>query len=216
MVTEDRLMTRLRSMLQEQELRDADLRKALKDALRRYSKDAPLLKTQDYAGDGSTYDFSLPADFVTGFSTVVAVEYPQGQRVPVYLDIEDFVLYLDGSTWKLRMLKITPQTNKTLRVFYTALHDSATLPESDWDAFCYLAASISCSALASKYVKSWDSTLPGDIINYAQKAEGYMRMGRHFEELYKAHMRIAHKTPVSGTWGRWKAKLTSGRTLITH
>jgi len=44
-------------------------------ALETYSKDKPLKKPKEYTGDGN-YDYSLPSDWIDGFSVVIGdIEY---------------------------------------------------------------------------------------------------------------------------------------------
>src|SRR5438034_6969 len=93
-----------------------DLDDAIKGALRRYGKDRPRALSADYAGNGSTFDLAVPASWINGFSGVMAVEYPQGQRPAVFLDLAEVGLYPDvlAPTF-IRLNFTTPATGQTAR-----------------------------------------------------------------------------------------------------
>jgi len=215
-------ISRIRDGLQSEELvDDGQITDFLDSALRTYSNDAPLLKTIDYAGDGSTYEFSLPEDYHVTFSRIVSVEYPKGERIPVYLDSRrDYILYLDGTVWKLRLLQLTPQTGKTLRVCYTALHElterKSSIPDSHFDAICDLAVGIGAETLAMLFAKSIESTLPADVVNYGGKVDLYTRLAdRHFR-LYNEFMRKREGTIPKSAVARPLVRLQTQQPPLTH
>jgi len=202
-------------LLRDEQLGPDEYSSFLDEAIQRFSRDCPLVKTADYAGDGKTYEFSVPADFVPGWSMILALEYPQGERVPRYLAIEDFILYFDA-TWKFRLLRHVPQTNEKLRCYYTVPHtitrQTSTVDDTDFYALSCLAASLAARALANRYAKHFDSTLPGDIVNYAGKSEIYERLSDRLMNEYKNTIGLG---AVSAR-ARWKFRLSTGQDLVTH
>ena len=174
-------------------LAEADFADLVRAALARYSKDRPRKAFQDYAGDGAAYDFSLPADWDAALSTVLAVEYPQGEREPVYLQRRDWTIYGAGtSAAKLRLLRLTPGTGETARLFYAAPHtadDAATsIPANDLIAAAWLAAAEGCHILARRFAQSAEPLIGADAVSYPSKASEYTRLAKELERKYQAHI----------------------------
>jgi len=191
----------------EGELQTGALEKCLQDALLRYSRLSPRLAVSEYTGDGSTYDFALPADWVEGFSRIVAIEYPAGEQTPQYLDPRLYDLYLDPTAGTvLRFLAYAPAEAKRFRLFYTKPHEidattDTTSPE-DFEAICFLTASIVCLNLAGKYSGFYEPTLEADLIRYRTKADDYRSLAAEFEALFQSHfgMKRREVAPASLAW----------------
>src|SRR5438105_2844917 len=62
-------------------------------AVRQFSIDSPRETYSDFTGNGSGYQFAVPAGWVNGFSRVTKVEYPQGSRPPLFLDMAEIQEY---------------------------------------------------------------------------------------------------------------------------
>ncbi len=160
-------------------------------ALAIYSQHRPRVKSQDYTGDGVTYDFQLPADFVVGSSQIVSVEYPTGQQIPNYLPEHLYFLYRESPP-TLRLL-LTPAAGNVLRVSYTAQHEVhesdaslTTVPAADRQALASLAAARACVELAAVANKSVQTFQP-DLPMVPGPVERYLSLAR---ELYSSYIRL--------------------------
>jgi hypothetical protein len=192
----------------EDELAPGVIEERLGDAVRFYSRISPMVNgVKDYAGDGSTYEFDLPADWDAQFSRVARIEYPQGEQQPEYLGTDEWIIYDTPSSQKLRFTKTTPASGETARVSYTRMHKISsqqnTVPEGDNRALCYLAASLIARNMEMKYASHTEPMLEADVINYRTKQRQYADVADHYEALYKAHfgMRARDISPAAAGWG---------------
>ena len=60
---------------------------------KRNSRVRPIEVVQDYVGDGTTFDFTLPTGWIPEFSTVRSLEYPAGQRSASLLNADKWTFY---------------------------------------------------------------------------------------------------------------------------
>lgn len=188
-------------------LKEKDL--MIQDAGRRYSSDQPLIRVYDYLGDGITYDFDLPGDFIPGFSAIISLEYPLGEgREPAFLEGEDWALYRtienNEQKVKLRTLSVTPAAGKKMRLSYTALHTipasgPSSIPDSDFDAVAALAASLCCRALAAKYTQTTDPTLNADVVNYQGRAGQYSLLANQLLKIYQDYIGLSKEPGAPAT-----------------
>ena len=171
---------------------DAQRDDAITAAVKRYGQVRPLQGVQDYPGDGATFDLALPTGWVTDFSIVRAIEYPAGEREPVYLETESYQLYQSPSATKLRLLDTTPATGKTARVTFTKPHlvdaSGSSIPSVDEEALSNLAAAIGLRELASIYAGTVDPSIAADVVNYRSKAQEYQSLAKDLEALYRSHL----------------------------
>jgi len=179
----------------EGELASGALEKCLQDALERYSRLCPQVAVVERIGDGKTYDFTLPADWVEGFSRIVDIEYPAGEQIPQYLDPRAYGIYHDPTAGKvLRFYTFVPDANKKFRLRYLKPHQvnattDTTAPE-DFEAICFLTAAIVCLNLAGKYAGFYEPTLEADLIRYRTRSDDYRRLAQEFEALFQLHFRM--------------------------
>lgn len=194
MATLSTYTTRLEELLSQAaaELGDDDCYdNAVTAAIAEYSRYFPQIRGEDYDGDGSTYTFTLPSAFQET-SRIVAIEYPQGEQDPDWLDSYYYGIYLDledGAVVRKLRLTETPADGNTVRMFYTCPHtitDSAsTVPDSDLEPFCQLAAYNLASMIASFYGFQSKSTLEANLINYRSKADQWRSIANHFLVSFK-------------------------------
>jgi hypothetical protein len=182
-------------------LTSAEIDAAVAEAVTTYSKHRPHELLADLAGDGD-YDYAVPADWVLDCSAVRRVEYPAGERVPVYLEDDQYTLYKpDAQATVLRFLDVTPQAGQTARVTYTAPHvvdaDSSTIPANDEECVGNLAASVACEWIASHYSQQGDPTLSADTTDHRSKASDYAARAKRFRALAYEHLGIS--TSKDGT-----------------
>ena len=151
----------------------------LESALRQFSIDRPRVSEQTFDGDGAAYDFDLTADadadaWVPGWSRVIEVEYPAGEReqAAYILDEADWDLVRAGTTGDgvVRLESITPDTGTdNVAIRYTTMWphptaDAATdeIPDAYGDAVAALAASKAIRAKAIEAARKQSATVRGE------------------------------------------------------
>jgi hypothetical protein len=166
----------------------------IQEAVKIYSRHRPREVVKDITGDG-TYNYSISTNltsWVEDFSIIKSIEYPAGQRNPVYLDEDDYAILRTESGLFIRFFVDTPSASDTIRVTYTALHilsDSQnTIPQIDEDAVCNLAASLCSGALASYYAQTSDPTIGADSVNYRTKSQEYSARAKEQKKIYMDHL----------------------------
>ena len=170
------------------------IQEAIKDA---YSKHRPREVVKDITGDG-TYDYPIATNltsWIKGFSIIKSIEYPADEREPIYLEEgsdKDFFIYEKEAGQYLRFTRSSPSATEKIRVVYTALQalsDSQnTIPESDEDALCNLAASLCSGALASAYAETSDSTITADSVDHKSKSQEFTSRAKIQKQNYMNHL----------------------------
>lgn len=114
------------------------------------------------------------------------------------LSLNDYV-YLDpdDSTWK----DAVEQRLATHRVTVVTDADNFTagvlevdLPPSDFFAVCNLAASLTCSAIATKYARTNDQTITADVVDNAGRSERFSTQARELMDLYKDQVGLTEES----------------------
>lgn len=194
---------------------------AIQMAVKVYSRLRPQEKVADIAGDGG-FDYALPADWVDGFSIPKKVEYPAGEQEPKYISMEDISLYRSAAALKLRFLKFSPATGKTIRLTYSALHivtaGSATIPVSDEDAVGALAAAHACEALSNYYAQTTEPTLTADVVDHRTKSQEFAGRAKRLRALFLSALGIKEENevaPASGTRD-WYIDSSWGENRLLH
>jgi len=196
--------------------------RAIQQALKEYSQVRPLITAQDYAGDGTTYDLTLPTGWQDGVSTVQQIEYPAGQRQPIYIEPADWRFYVTPSGKKIRLASITPSTGTTLRLTYTKLHaiDAAqsTVGSLDEEAVADLAASIGLTDLAAVYANTQSPTITADSVNYGDKSRTYLELAKELKARYRKHLGLDQQSdaPPAGGFIDQDRTASDGKDLLTH
>jgi hypothetical protein len=188
----------------EVELKD-DARLALiAEAVKTYSTYRPIEVPLRVDGDdGYTYD--LPDEWEDGFSSILSIEYPAGEQVPVILDPLTYQLYRDDTGLHLRFLADSPGATEEFILTYTVRHnvevDEGTIPESDFDAVVNLATSLACSAIGRKYTQdAGGSTIAvgseqwRSVIRYTEKS-------RELMDLFLKHMGVGKEVGPALAFG---------------
>ena len=180
----------------EQILPPGDAQNAIKAAIRRHSRSIGRITHADFPGNGSSFDLSVSSmtGWTNGFSEVVAVEMPQGEREPVYLDEQEVSLYPSNSDpTAVRLAVSTPGTGQTARVYYTVpwpIPDTSAatdrLPDTDFDAVVHLAGSIAAQELASRAAGHQRPTIPSASAAGSETEE--QRWSRRSQELLEVYL----------------------------
>lgn len=224
--------TRVRNILiddsaTEPSLTDAQVDQAFGAALKQYSDDRPRVAVALLSGDGSAYDFGLPAGWVWGLSRLLSVEHPAGEQRPVLLDAADVVIHesaLGGQPVRvLRFLTTTPASGTdNVAVRYTTRHlhtdETDTVPVDDLDALCYLAASYAAETLAAWMAASSDSTIAADNVNHRNGSDIWRSVARSLRARYDAHLGKGEAANVAaaGATVDWDTNLSWGHDRLFH
>lgn len=188
-------------------INQADQDDAITQAVKRYSKDRPRELVTDITGVNPasailalpTGPSNPPEQFEDGFSIIRAIEFPVGNLPPTYLEGEDWLLYRTPAGLKLALTSLVPQTTDSLRVTWTLRHNpgtsgqnaiATTVPDSDFEAVCDLAASFCCDKLSAAYARTSDSTISADAVNYRTKAQEYAAIAKQYKKRYDDHIGI--------------------------
>ncbi len=199
-----------------------ELENFIVEALSYYSKDKPYRAIHDITtGDGSTYQFALPDEWVQDFSYILSIEYPAGEQVPVYLETGDYTVYqLTSTSYKIHFYSTVPGSGKTARVRYTLSYTLATIgniPGQDQDAFCLLSAALCCYAIARYYAQTSDSLIDADSVDYRSKGDEYARRGKELAQRYSNFMGKKEGTPsAAGGTKDWDTDYSFGGDFLTH
>jgi len=148
----------------------------LENALYTYSKFRPLIENEEYTGTGSQY-LALPANWQTGFSSIMSVRYPYSVYFSSYLDP---LLYrpLINESGELSIY-FNYGLSGALVITYSRKHffDEdylSSAPDSDIYCICDIASAYYLLGLASRYAQSTNPTISADTVDYQQKPNQYI------------------------------------------
>lgn len=198
---------------------------AIGEALEQYSADVPNVVVADFAGDGSAYDFTLPASYVDGPSTFLSIEYPAGERDPLYLEDDDWRIYRTATTTKLRLVGFTPGATETVRATFTASHTIKDLASATVTtilpyhtlAFVNLCASKCLTRLANRFLHEQEPNIGVDAVDRGGKSDAARRLAKALMDAYREEIgATGGETPAIGRID-WDVALASIRGLsMTH
>jgi hypothetical protein len=198
--TKEKYQKYLDNVLQDsaEQLEPDDKVRALSQAVLLYSKDKPLIKVKEETGDGTSYLFALPTDWVENFSYIIdQIEYPADySQVPSYLDNNSWMyfkkLVTTTTTTYIRLLNDIPSASETLRYMYAIPHSltvtASTISETDFEAVIALAASICFWALAAKFAQSTDPSIEADVVDYQRISDTYQELAKSKLQYYNTMM----------------------------
>lgn len=170
----------------------------LKSAVSKYSKDMPFTVKKEVTGDGTNSYLiasKLGGLWVYGESILRNIEYPTGDTPPTILDQNDYYIYDDGTAQDGSNLRIifpndTPSTSEKFIVDFTIPRslsaNGQNFPDNEFNfnAICFLAASLSCMILATAFAQSTDSTISADSVQYHEKSRKYTDLARMYLRNY--------------------------------
>ena len=208
--TREDYLSRLETALQDdaEKLQPDDKYRILSQAVIIFSKDKPYTKMKEETGDGSSYDFALPTDWVEGTSYIVGpIEYPADDyQNPSYLEQMDWKFFKklvgDVMTTYIRILTFIPANDKKLRYEYalpqTLNETTCTINDSYIEAVVNLTAALCFWALAAKFAQSTDSTIEADVIDYQRKSDLYTGLAKEKISIYNSLMGLGVESKESG------------------
>lgn len=178
---EDRVRDRLGDLGVIQHIPTERIPFSIDSALAILAVDKPREVKQTFAGDGSTYDFTLTdADWIQGdggdpWSRITAVEFPIGNREPTYIELRR-VTVLKG-TLTFRFLIDTPASGQSADVWYSTKWpfptDTATVdkvPDTWFEGVCSRAAAEAASSQAGEYARKQRNSVAGDFFDLDYEA----------------------------------------------
>lgn len=162
----------------------------LQQALKEYSRTSPKILIKDITADGS-YEYSLPTEWVDGFSALQQIEYPAG----VMQDPHDAIVppekYGVYNATKIRFYSISPAAGKIIRTTFSIPHsvatEASTVYANDVDSVCSLAAAYCCFDLARKYAQDNESFISADSVDRKTKSEKYLALGKSLVTEFAIH-----------------------------
>jgi hypothetical protein len=166
-------------------------------AVRQFSLDRPRATYADFTGDGSSYQFAVPPGWVAGFSWVGAVEYPQGERPPVWLDLAEVQTYpSDDSPTYIQLNLTTPASGKKARVFYSIPYplpdpnaSTDLVPDTSFEYVAKLAAAGGARQLAARAAANVTPTFPSATIgNVEGEEKRWGDVADDYRKEYEAHV----------------------------
>ncbi len=208
-------------------LTDVQIAEAVRQALGRYTNDKPRQVGEDFAGDGSAWQFALDSAYVPGLSSVLQVEYPTGQRPPCRLAATDWDVYvgIDGSA-TLTLAGLTPATGETVRATYTAVHtisglDAAvatTVPAQHQHGLVALIASFMLRQAANRMTHEMEAPLfQGDIRERGDKAKSAAARADELMAQYKTLVGVQDGPAPASVTVDWDTSFGgSGVDHLTH
>jgi len=210
--------TRLR--IPDPAISEVDLESFIQEAVKDFSRFRPRILQVDFTGDGSAYQFTLPAEFEEGFSTIVNVEYPKGERIPRYLKPYEWIIYKDGTTLKLHLLTVIPQATKIVRVNYTARHvlsdASSTIPVADEETIIVGACALAAQSLAAHAASTQASALAEETINWLEKRVHYTTLAEEYRRIYQARLGFKLDEIAPSAFSAARMPMARERILLTH
>ncbi len=180
----DAYLTRMRGCLLLPETGDAgagitesQLLDALDDAVGAYSQGHPLLKAQEYPGDGSRFEWPLPVDWANGYSRITAVEYPVDDEEPYRAWLEPDAWEWDEQRGKWRLTRCVPAAGNTARIYYSAPHiltdTQDSIPPQDRPAVSQYGAGLALLRFANEAARRNAPEMGADLVNGRTKEQEF-------------------------------------------
>lgn len=195
-----------------------DLDDAIEQAVVQYSKDRPRKLVEDVTADGSTW-LDLPESWQDGISALVSLEYPVGEDPLSYL--EEFDIYQGPEAEQIYLHGEAPADGAAVRATFTVLHevvaDADSIPITDRQAVCCLAASLLCEQLATAYAGDRDSTILSDSVDHQSKSRDFATRANQLRKRYTDFIGIEDKTAApAGEFVDWDGADSRGQDRLFH
>ena len=208
-------------------LSDAEATLAFQKALVSYGHDRPRVVSDYLSGDGSAYLFPLPRRWIAQYSDIKAIEYPAGNQIRTLLEPEDWEIDVGATggipTRRLRFRQLVPDSGTdNLLVTYTTRHvyddEQSTLPDEDYQAVVFLAASYAAEQLAARMASSQDSTMQADSVQYRDGVVRFRDIAKAYRTNYDRHINQQPGAEIRGAGyvQDWDTNLSWGGDRIFH
>lgn len=201
-----------------------DVEAAIRESLETFSHDLPRELVADVSGDGATYDLTLPSGYLDGFSRVIRVEYPAGERQASYLDANGYRVYRTAASAKLRLDAVTPGSGETVRITYSGLHtldglDGATTTTvPDWysETFVLLCAATALYRLSARFLHEQESSLGADVVDRRSRSDETRRLADKLLARYRDQVGANRGEVPALAVINWDQPLHNGAYGLTH
>ena len=202
--TREQFRAEIRSLIRDGAgvLSPPDYERLIDRALEAYSRKKPREVVLDVASDGSgDQAVSALTGFDEEFSGDPQIEYPiSTSGEPEYVDRRDWSFYRKPSGLVIRFANAIA-SGAQVRYAYKAPHaiteEAATLPDSDFFAFCKLAAAEGCTELAQHYTQTSEGQIiQTDVAIFQSKARDYATRGRDYRKEANEHFGIRDESSV--------------------
>ena len=204
-----------------------EMEQGIRNALEQFGRDVPREVIADITGDGTTYDLTLPASYLDGYSGITTIEYPAGERFPILMDSTAWSLYRTEAALHLRMLAVTPTSGSTVRITFTGMHtikdlDSATVttvPPYSTEAFTLLATAQCLYILSARFLHEQEDTLNLDSVDRGSRTDQARRLANDIMKQYRELIGESSEgalRPASGMVDWDSSYAGSGYPRLTH
>ncbi len=177
---------------------NGDIDKLLAQAVKDYGRDKPYYIKKEITADGSeqyVLTTTIGSLWVKGYSDVLSVESPTGNKPPTMLEETDWIIYDDGTAQdesnKTLRFFVTPTSGNKFIVEFSTEYDLPTtglqnFPDTDgnFHNISTLAAAYGCFRLATAYAQSTDATITADAVNYHDKSRKYPDLAKEYMKIY--------------------------------
>jgi hypothetical protein len=204
-----------------QQISPGSLEDHVRAAIRTFSSDRPRVTFANFVGDGVTFDLAISSltGWVHGFSGIEAIEHPQGEREPLFLDEQSWQLYpFDSAPTAVRLLATIPAVGTTARVYYSVPWPIPTsdptvdkMADTDYEPLVALAASQAALELAGRAAGHQRPSLPSASLVGEQTEEArWLELSRALAKEYRTHVGAGAEgqEPPAMTVGDWDASST--------
>jgi len=175
----------------------SDYEEHIKDAVKEYSRRKPYIEAVKLEGTGNTY-FNITDslnNWENDFSWIFKIEYPLSQVPPQYLNDNAYEVTRmdDGDIWCRFREYIVPNDSEEFTVRFAkrnTIDDSGTtVPESDKNAVCCLAAAKCLRSIADYYLNTNDPTVDADVVSYRTRGDEASSRADKLEAEYNRQIR---------------------------
>ncbi len=209
------------------QLPNADIDQHVFAAVRQFSLDRPRIVFADYTGDGATFQLGIPTGWVNDFSWVEAIEYPQGQRPPVFLDPAEIELYpVASAPTAIQLNWTTPAVGTTSRLSYAVPYplpdtNAATdlIPAVAFEFVAKLAAAGGATQLAGRASPNTRPNFPSaDIAGVEGEEKRWLDIADDYRKEYQGYVGTSGGRAPASAVIDWDASsdwvYTAGRWLF--
>jgi hypothetical protein len=175
-------------------LQIADVQYAIERASRILSRRSPCVKTTDKTGDGTTFKWAVPSDWITDFSTLLSVLYPfdETDEVPANeMERDEYdIIKTNAGVYYFRLNYAKPSSSEKVRFSYTTLHtvsetaSACTITSAiDEDSVIFYAASLCLMTMSVRAISTGYVSLGADTVNYQNRSGAYKALAKTYSEM---------------------------------
>jgi hypothetical protein len=194
-----------------------------------YSRIQPSEQVADQPANGTHY-LPLPAGYVEGSGTITEVETPPNEVPANVMDARDWYVGRDGTgVQRLVFTGTLPATGVVVRVSFTGVRKMApvaantTVLDSDFPAFCDLAASLCADSIAAKYARTSEPAFNADAVNFRTRSSEWQQIAKALWTSWERGMGYGSggesgggNMPPASAYANWDASASWGGAYVNH